>query len=684
MVTQQMSDDGGVVREAIPSSDVVRVHVSEIDGLRALAIIAAVVYEATRLASPSGAWPPVLARVFADASQGLPLFFLLSGFVLAYPPLATLRQDGRTYLDVGRYLVKRILRIYPAYFVVLALAFVVPPLALQYGLPALANGSAGLTSDVFIRHLFFAGDGLANDGFRTLALEARWYLLFPFALLLWSRWPRIFFGVAALAASGDLLLSGAHAWGLGALVPFMLGIVAADIRAGHHRLERFAFVLAGLAVVAAIVFERFLLVMPGPAGAAGALRIDPLWSIALFGLLVGAGHSRLVERVLSLRALRFIGAASFGIALVVVPVSSFVVRQIASSFGAAGTAANAVIFSLLAGVVIWQLADRWFAEGPLRREVANVVGPWLDAALRLVRADRVTLGPPLVMTLDNDAEEQEPVDQGLYAPPPRSTAGDLATVSTRSGSPEELAAEILETKKRLSDRSSAIFADAYPVEPPPEEPVAPPEPVLKPGFYRRSATPAAVLAAQASAPVSPPEPAPAPRAPQAAEPAPISAHVEVPAYEHYSLEAIPQPPPALQPSPAPQATPRTQPVPLRAVASLPAPVPAARPVAPAPVPVTQQPAPRPVSAPVAPAPRLVAPAPRPVVPALLPLAPAPRPVAPAPRPVEATQQPVPRPLTPIAPAPPTTRGPIKMRIGAPVTVTPSLVATSSNPLKAEG
>jgi peptidoglycan/LPS O-acetylase OafA/YrhL len=678
MVTQQMSEDGGVVREAIPSSDVVRVHFSEIDGLRALAIVAAVVYEATRLASPSGAWPPVLARVFADASQGLPLFFLLSGFVLAYPPLATLRQDGRTYLDVGRYLVKRILRIYPAYIVVLALAFVVPPLALQYGLPALANGSAGLTSDVFVRNLFFAGDGLANDGFRALALEARWYLLFPLALLLWSRWPRIFFGVAALAASGDLLLSGAHAWGLGALVPFMLGIVAADIRAGHHRFERFAFVLAGLAVVAAVVLERFVLAMPGPAGAAGALRVDPLWSIALFGLLVGAGHSSLVERVLSLRAFRFVGAASFGIALVVMPVSSFVVRQIASSFGAAGTAVNAIIFSLLAGVVIWQLADRWFGEGPLRREVANRVGPWLDAVLRLVRIDRVTLGPPLV--LSHEGDEEETVDHGLYAPPPRSAAGDLATVSTRSGSPEELAAEILETKKRLSDRSSAIFADAYPIELPPEEPVAPPEPVLKPGFYRRSADTKAAPAAQAPAPVFTPDPAPAATpAPRSAQPVPISAHLEAPAYEHYSLQAVPQPPPAPAPAPQPQpvplATPRPQPVPLRAVAAAPAP----RPVAPAPRPVS---APQSAPPPVTPAPRPVAPAPLPVAPAPRPVALVPRPVAPTPRPLELTKQPAPQAASPVTPPPPTTRGPIKMRIGAPVT--PSLVAANGKALKAEG
>jgi peptidoglycan/LPS O-acetylase OafA/YrhL len=662
MVTQQTSDDSIVVREAIPSSDVVRVHFSEIDGLRALAIVAAVIYEATRLASPGGAWPPVLARVFADASQGLPLFFLLSGFVLAYPPLATLREDGRTYLDVGRYLVKRILRVYPAYIVVLGLAFVVPPLAMQYGLPALAGGSTGLTSDVFVRNLFFAGNGLANDGFRTLALEARWYLLFPFALLLWARWPRIFFGVAALAASGDLLLSGAHAWGLGALVPFMLGIVAADIRAGHHRFERFAFALAGLALVAAVILERFLGAMPGPAGAPGALRVDPLWSIALFGLLVGAGHSRLVERVLSLRAFRFVGAASYGIALVAVPVSSFVVRQIASSFGAAGTAINAAIFSLLAGIVIWQLADRWFAEGPLRREVADRVGPWLDAVLRLVRIDRATLGPPLLISPERDAEE--PVDQDLYAPPPRSAAGDLATVSTRSGSPEELAAEILETKKRLSDRSSAIFADAYPVEPPPEEPAAPAEPVLKPGFYRRSTPTKAAPAAQAQ----PPRPVPAPT-PRHEEPIPISVDSQTPVYAHYSLEAAPQAPPALQPSP---------PVPLRAVASAPgpAPVPAPRPVALAPRPVA--PPPRPV----APAPRPVESVPRAVAPAPRPVESAPRPVAPALVPVAPAAQPAPRPIIPIASPAPKTRGPIKMRIGAPAP--PALAAVNGKPTKAEG
>jgi len=550
-----------VARESVPPSDTVQVRFAEIDGLRALAIIAALVYETTRFASPGAHWPPVLARVFADSGQGLSLFFLLSGFVLAYPAFATKRIDGAAYLDLGRYIVKRVVRFYPAYLVVLALTFIVPPLALQYGLPALATGSSGLVPSAFVRNAFFVGSGLGNDGFRILALEARWCLLFPALLLFWARLPRVFLGVAGIAAAVDLFVGPAHAAGLASLVPFMLGIAAADIRAGHLRFERIGFIVAAVAALAAVVMEPFAAVLPGPLAAAGALRFDPLWSVALFGLLVGAGTSSFVERVLSLHVLRLLGAASFGIALVMVPVSSFIVRQVLSTVGQGAAAANAALTSILLGFVIWQLADRWFAEGNLRREIADVAGPWLDYVLRLIHADRVTLG-----ALPSSVAEPTthgPVDAAFYAPPPRSD-GDLTVVSQRTGSAEDLAAEIMEMKKRLSDRSSALFAEAEP-EPGPEPeptPVEPEEPYAKPGFYRRPPAPAEASGAAPSnaqpvaknppPPVAPPPPRPVPNnvTPLRAyvEPQPISLAFEAPnleraapappapAYEHFTFE----------------------------------------------------------------------------------------------------------------------------------------------------
>jgi hypothetical protein len=344
----------------------------------------------------------------------------------------------------------------------------------------------------------------------------------------------------------------------------MLGIVAADIRAGHHRFERYALAVAGVAVVVAVLLEHVLLGLPGPVGAPGVLRVDPLWSVAWFGLLVGAGASGVLERILGFRLFRFIGAASYGTALVVVPVASFIVRQVVLSIGPAGTAANAGIVSFLAGLVIWQLADRWFADGSVRRDVAEIVGPWLNRVLRIVRADHVTLGSPVPVA----AIEEEPaqaIDTQFYAPPPRSN-GDLAVVSMRTGSAEDLAAEILETKKRLADRSTAIFAEAEAVVAEPEPEVAP-EPVLKPGFYRRPAAEKAAAAVPLPKPVAPapvahtPVPfasaTPPPVEPQlpSAPPAPaapreqpgISLSFESPAYDHYSLEPVVEPPAAVEP-----------------------------------------------------------------------------------------------------------------------------------------
>jgi len=679
MVTQDSSDAAIAVREAIPSSDMVRVRFSEIDGLRALAILTAVAYEVIRLAGASGAGPPLLVRLFADASQGISLFFLLSGFVLAYPALVTLREDGRTYLDVGRYLVKRLLRIYPAYLVVLVLTFVVPPLALQYGLPALAGGQPPPAGETFVRNLFFLGNGLGNDAFRALALEARWLVLFPAALLLWARSRRFFCGAVGLAALLDLFVPGAHAAGVGALVPFMLGIIAADVRASHHRLERFGFVVAAVAAAAALLVESALAGLPGPSGAPQALRIDPLWSIALFGLLAGAGTWPIVERMLALRPLRFLGAASYGIALVAVPVSAFVVRQVGAHIGPGPTAANAAAVSILAGIVVWQLSDRWFAEGTIRRDAAAFVGPWVDAVLRFARIDRVTLGPPLVAEIEEPSDEA--VDTQFYAPPPRSENGELAIVSTRSGSPEELAADILETKRRLADRSAAIFGDAMP-EPeqgPPEPPPPPPPPAFeKPGFYRKTPAKAAASvpvapapATAAPAPAAPAALAPAPAAPAQSAPAPtapslspaasaarvaappreavaaqapahagISLSFEPPAYQHYTLESAAAP----RPAPVPQ------PVAARPVAA-PVPVPVPQPVVAA----------RPIPAqPVAP-PRFV--------PQLAPRATVPG----APPPAHA-----PRTLGPAAPAP-NSRGPIKMRIGA--AAAPPAAAPVNTPLR---
>lgn len=464
-----------VVREAVPSSESVRDRFGAIDGLRAVAILAVLAYEIVRLA-PALVAHNAAAAVAADvASQGITLFLILSGFSLAYPAIVASTESGCAYLDIGRYILKRLSRVYPAYALAVIVAIAIPTLAQRYGLPALAGNGKTVGLDAFWRALFFVGDGLDNDGFRALAIVVRAYVAFPFLLILWVRARRLFPVVLAVAVGLDLL-TGLHGLGIGALLPVALGIVAADVRAQGLPAYRFGIPLALLAGFAAIHAAPMLANL-ARAHAPSALRIDPLWAIALFGIVVAVGALDPLERILSFAPIRLLGVTSFSISLVAVPVSTFAIHQLAGPFGIATAAVNALVASLIVGFTLYRFIDRTFAEGSFRRDIAARFGPSLDVALHLIRADRVVLGtvPPAL-----DAEVTEPhVEVDFYAPPPRPEAGDLAVVSTRTGSAEDLAAEMLATKKRLSERSAAFFSH----QPIAIAAVAEPE---KPGFYRKT------------------------------------------------------------------------------------------------------------------------------------------------------------------------------------------------------
>ncbi|GAA2719267.1 acyltransferase [Actinocorallia aurantiaca] len=92
-----------------------------LDGLRGVAILLVVcvhVGDATGVVRYAGfGW-----RLLDTGSIGVPLFFLLSGLLL-YRPFARATLDGTGFPDVRRYFQRRALRILPAYWLVLPVAF---------------------------------------------------------------------------------------------------------------------------------------------------------------------------------------------------------------------------------------------------------------------------------------------------------------------------------------------------------------------------------------------------------------------------------------------------------------------------------------------------------------------------------------------------------------------------------
>ncbi|MET0448097.1 MAG: acyltransferase, partial [Aeromicrobium sp.] len=100
-----------------------RRHIGALDGLRALAALAVV---ATHVGFATGfVRADLVGAVVGRLDVGVPLFFALSGFLLVRPWLAVPLGVGTSSPSLGTYAVRRLARIAPAYWIVLAVVLLI-------------------------------------------------------------------------------------------------------------------------------------------------------------------------------------------------------------------------------------------------------------------------------------------------------------------------------------------------------------------------------------------------------------------------------------------------------------------------------------------------------------------------------------------------------------------------------
>ena len=105
---------------------------------------------------------------------GVYVFFVISGFVIPY----SLHRSGYTLRNLGRFLVKRGIRLYPPYLVSIPVSILAANLIMR----PLAPGSVvHVNARQLIYHFFFLNDLLhvpwINVAYWTLAIEWQWYVL---------------------------------------------------------------------------------------------------------------------------------------------------------------------------------------------------------------------------------------------------------------------------------------------------------------------------------------------------------------------------------------------------------------------------------------------------------------------------------------------------------------------------
>src|ERR1700679_371071 len=106
-----------------------------LNGLRFIAALAVIIHHAEAFRWIFGlpnAWRTVPA-IGHLGDFGVVLFFVLSGFLITYLLLEEERVHGR--IEVGRFYVRRALRIWPLYYLFVALALFALPYLSFFGVP---------------------------------------------------------------------------------------------------------------------------------------------------------------------------------------------------------------------------------------------------------------------------------------------------------------------------------------------------------------------------------------------------------------------------------------------------------------------------------------------------------------------------------------------------------------------
>jgi peptidoglycan/LPS O-acetylase OafA/YrhL len=278
-------------------------------GLRFLAAFAVLAFHYS--APMRGRFPAPLRMLVRHGAVGVPLFFVLSGFVLAYNYFPRARAGG---FARGAFWGARFARIYPVYLAALLLGGAGVMLRDHISPLSHISLATGVLDAAMVQGFFPVRFNAWNPAAWTLSVEALFYLLFPLFAGLGRLRRRDAAAGGGLAAANILLfnppqvLSGAWYDPFRYLPLFLLGMLLARL----HELQparRYGRWLAAAAGLAALVLL------------CGQWPIERLYSICtvLFGALVlglagGGGRSWLARRPLLM-----LGEASYGLYILQMP-----------------------------------------------------------------------------------------------------------------------------------------------------------------------------------------------------------------------------------------------------------------------------------------------------------------------------------------------------------------------------
>lgn len=329
---------------------------SEIDGLRAVAVLPVILFHAG-------------FSVFSGGYVGVDVFFVISGYLITSILIGELEQGKFSIL---RFYERRARRILPALFTVMLACL---PFAYLWMMPTqLKDFAQSIVAVIFFASniLFWREDGYFAAAAElkpllhtwSLAVEEQYYLLFPLFLLLVWRFGRnrVFWSVVAASvvslliaewgwrnsASANFYLAPPRAWEM------LAGSICAFLTVGRPSKSSNALSAAGLAL---IVFSIFYYDSSTPFPSVYALA--PVVGTAL--IILFAARETLVARLLSTAPFVGIGLISYSAYLWHQPLFAFArLRSLTEPSGPLMAALAAM--ALILAWASWRLVEQPFRK----------------------------------------------------------------------------------------------------------------------------------------------------------------------------------------------------------------------------------------------------------------------------------------------------------------------------------
>jgi peptidoglycan/LPS O-acetylase OafA/YrhL len=335
----------------------------DIDGLRAVAVLAVVVHHVSESLMPGG-------------FVGVDVFFVISGYLIT---TILLREMAAGQFTFRSFYERRARRIFPALFAVLAAALVASYfIFLPTDLVATARAALGTlafaSNIVFWRsreNYFDETDSKLNPLLHTwsLAVEEQFYLLFPIFLLIGFRYFRKWlFGALAAGAVVSLVIAAVMVRVNVSAVFFLLPFRAWELAAGallafgvvppaRNRAWREALAGLGLAAIfVSGVLYRPTTLFPGLAALAPVVGAAAI-------IHAGAGGSTLTARLLTWRPVVYVGLISYSLYLWHWPLIVFVTYLNGMEPPGPGLMIALVVSSLLLASASYHWIERPFRLG---------------------------------------------------------------------------------------------------------------------------------------------------------------------------------------------------------------------------------------------------------------------------------------------------------------------------------